>query len=90
MSVFDLGTKQLMQVGSGAVSCSGIRADVNNLAPRLGFAWAATHKAVVRGGYWIFYNAGMLVVNSALLLRTQIIHKIAGTIRVSAHSPVLI
>ncbi|MGH9753938.1 MAG: TonB-dependent receptor domain-containing protein [Blastocatellia bacterium] len=31
--------------------------DRNNLAPRFGFAWQARPKAVVRGGYGIYYNA---------------------------------
>lgn len=30
--------------------------DRNNFAPRLGFAWSATGKTVVRGAYGIFYN----------------------------------
>jgi hypothetical protein len=30
--------------------------DKNNFAPRIGFAWSATSKTVVRGGYGIFYN----------------------------------
>lgn len=30
--------------------------DRNNFAPRVGFAWSATSKTVVRGGYGIFYN----------------------------------
>lgn len=66
MSVFDLSRKQLMQVGSSGVSRSGVRSNPDNLAPRLGFAWAVTDKAVLRGGYGLFYDDGMLVVNSAL------------------------
>jgi hypothetical protein len=30
--------------------------DLNNFAPRLGFAWSALSKTVVRGGYGIYYD----------------------------------
>ena len=35
-----------------------INADVNNLAPRVGFAWRARPGTVVRGGYGISFNSG--------------------------------
>ncbi|HXY50900.1 MAG TPA: TonB-dependent receptor [Terriglobales bacterium] len=35
-----------------------VRPDRNNLAPRLGVAWKATPKTVVRAGYGINYNTG--------------------------------
>ena len=34
--------------------------DYNNLAPRIGFAYSATDSLVVRGGFGIFYNTGLL------------------------------
>src|SRR5207237_4413668 len=33
-----------------------IHPDRNNFAPRVGFAYSATQKTVIRGGYGIFYN----------------------------------
>lgn len=35
-----------------------IRTDVNNIAPRVGFAWRVAPGTIVRGGYGISYNAG--------------------------------
>jgi hypothetical protein len=35
-----------------------IRADGNNIAPRVGFAWRVAQGTIVRGGYGISYNAG--------------------------------
>ncbi len=35
-----------------------MRADTNNLAPRVGFAWRAAPGLVVRGGYGMSFNAG--------------------------------
>ena len=66
MSVLNLQTGQLALVGSNGTSRSGTRPDRNNFAPRLGFAWSATGKTVVRGGYGVFYDSGMLVANTAL------------------------
>lgn len=66
MSILNLSTRQLSVVGSDGLSRSGTRPDRNNLAPRLGFAWSATDKTVLRGGYGVFYDSGMLVANTAL------------------------
>src|SRR5579859_6403175 len=35
-----------------------VRADRNNFAPRVGIAWRATGKTVVRTGYGLNYNTG--------------------------------
>lgn len=32
-----------------------VRTDKNNVAPRVGIAWRVTHRAVIRGGYGVFY-----------------------------------
>ena len=66
MDVLNLGTGQLNQVGTDGISRSGIRPDYTNFAPRVGFAWNPRKNFVIRGGYGVFYDSGMLVVNSAL------------------------
>lgn len=43
--------------GSGVGDRSFQRPDRNNFSPRIGFAWLATPRTVVRGGYGIFYDA---------------------------------
>jgi hypothetical protein len=54
---FDPGTRQYIQSQSGSLLEEALVApDKNNFAPRIGFAWSATSKTVVRGGYGIFYN----------------------------------
>ena len=53
-------------MGTAGISRSGLQPDRNNFAPRVGFAWTPTEKLVVRGGYGVYYDAGMLVVNSSL------------------------
>lgn len=66
MNILDLGTGRLVQVGSEGVPRSGMRPDRNNFAPRFGFAWSPKDRLVIRGGYGIFYDGGMTVVNSSL------------------------
>jgi hypothetical protein len=66
MSAFDFSTGQVEQVGTGGLSRSGIQPDYKDFAPRVGFAWSITPHTVMRGGYGIYYDAGMVVVNSAL------------------------
>jgi outer membrane receptor protein involved in Fe transport len=66
MSAFNLSTGKATQVGTNGVTRSGFRPDRNNFAPRIGFAYSPTSSTVVRGGYGIYYDAGMLTVNSAM------------------------
>jgi hypothetical protein len=66
MSIFDPRTGAIAKVGTQGIPRAGIRPDRNNFAPRVGFAWMPTRDLVVRGGYGIYYEAGMLVVNSSL------------------------
>jgi hypothetical protein len=66
MSILDLATRTIVGVGTHGVSRSGLQPDRDNFAPRVGFAWTPAEKLVVRGGYGIYYDASMLVVNSSL------------------------
>ena len=66
MSIFDLRTSKVVQVGTNGLSRSGLRPDRNNFAPRIGFAWTPSENTVVRGGYGVYYDSGMFVVNSSL------------------------
>jgi len=53
-------------VGTDGESRSGLKPDRDNLSPRVGFAWTPAEAWVVRGGYGVYYDEGMLVVNSSL------------------------
>ncbi|PYR90093.1 MAG: hypothetical protein DMF84_21570 [Acidobacteria bacterium] len=68
MRIFDLTTLQLRQVGADGVSRSGLHADDNDVAPRVGVSWDLTGSGrwLLRGGYGIFYDSGTLIENSAL------------------------
>ncbi|MBS1818160.1 MAG: TonB-dependent receptor [Acidobacteria bacterium] len=65
MSTLDFTTGKLVQVGTNGVSRSGISPDRNNIAPRVGATWSVRPGTVVRGGYGVFYDSGMLTVNTA-------------------------
>ena len=43
---------------TGAFPSALLRADTNDAAPRVGFAWRARPGLILRGGYGISYNAG--------------------------------
>lgn len=54
---FDPTTSSLIQARSGGVfSRSRVNTPLNNFGPRLGFAYSATDKTVLRGGYGIVYS----------------------------------
>ncbi|MBI3210133.1 MAG: TonB-dependent receptor [Candidatus Solibacter usitatus] len=65
MAVYDPARRTVIPLGTQGVSRSGIRADRNNFAPRAGFAYSAGARTVVRGGYGIYYDNGMLVETSS-------------------------
>jgi carboxypeptidase family protein/TonB-dependent receptor-like protein len=62
---FSSPTGAFLPVGTNGIPRSGFEADRNNFAPRIGAAWQPTHSPsmVVRGGYGIFYDAGILNLN---------------------------
>jgi len=54
---FNPATNSLVQARDGGVfSRSQVNTPLNNFGPRLGFAYSATDKMVLRGGYGIVYN----------------------------------
>lgn len=66
MTVLNLATGTLAGVGTNGLSRSGTRPDRNNVAPRVGFAWSPQSNTVIRGGYGLFYDSGMMVANTSL------------------------
>jgi hypothetical protein len=88
---FDPATKSLIQARPGGVfSRSRVNTPLNNFGPRFGFAYSATDKMVLRGGYGIVYSQwnraggennltynGPSVVNASI---TQISNPTAATL----------
>lgn len=66
MAIFDPATGRLTNVGASGLPRAGIFSDRDNLAPRIGFAWTPAENWVLRGGYGLYYDSGMWVVNSSL------------------------
>ncbi|HEX6190663.1 MAG TPA: carboxypeptidase regulatory-like domain-containing protein [Pyrinomonadaceae bacterium] len=67
-TIFDQATGRLVPVGTAGVPRSGFRADKNNFAPRVGFAWTIGDEGntVVRGGYGVYYDQSALAPGEAL------------------------
>ena len=56
LSNFDPATNSLVQARNGSLADRAlVNPDKNNFAPRLGFAWKAAPRTVIRGGYGISY-----------------------------------
>lgn len=66
MYIFNPADSKLVRVGTAGFSRSGLRADRNNVAPRVGLAWKPREGWAVRSGYGLYYDASMLVINSSL------------------------
>jgi hypothetical protein len=67
-NLFDVGTGQLVQVGTAGMPRSGYGPDRNNLAPRIGLAWTLGRagRTVLRSGYGVFYDQAPLAPGEAL------------------------
>jgi len=65
MAVMQPDTGRIVRVGTNGVSRSGVQPDRNNFAPRAGFAWNVKSKTVIRAGYGLYYDSGMLVLVSS-------------------------
>src|SRR4051794_246753 len=55
-SLFNVATGQYALPGKGGYSRAIVDGDHNNFGPRAGFAWQASSKLVLRGGYGLFYG----------------------------------
>jgi Carboxypeptidase regulatory-like domain/TonB dependent receptor len=55
-SLFNIQNGQFALPGKGGISRAIVNGDHNNLGPRAGFAWQASKKLVLRGGYGLFYG----------------------------------
>ncbi|HEY1950947.1 MAG TPA: TonB-dependent receptor [Bryobacteraceae bacterium] len=56
-SLFNIQTGQYVLPGQSGYSRAIVNGDHNNFGPRAGFAFQATSKLVLRGGYGLFYGA---------------------------------
>ena len=67
-NLYDPATGQLVPVGTGNMPRGGYVPDRNNVAPRVGFAWAMDPESrrILRGGYGIYYNQGQLATSEGL------------------------
>jgi hypothetical protein len=55
-SLFNIANGQYALPGKGGYTRAIVDGDHNNIGPRAGFAWQASSKLVLRGGYGLFYG----------------------------------
>ena len=67
-SVLLLATQQLVPVGTNGVSRSGAHLAKKNFAPRIGLAYRATDKTVIRSAFGIYYAAPQFEINRNLAI----------------------
>ena len=65
MTTLDVATGTLRQVGTGGITRSGVRADRNNIAPRVGVVATLPGTVVARAGYGRYYDIGTLDAHTA-------------------------
>jgi hypothetical protein len=67
-TLYDVTTRALVPVGTNGMPRSGYKADKNNFAPRVGFAWTLGHEkaTVIRGGYGVYYDQSALAPAEAI------------------------
>jgi hypothetical protein len=67
-SLYDPASGTLVQVGTGGLPRAGYDADRNNVAPRIGAAWALGNggRTVIRGGYGTYYGTSALAPSEGL------------------------
>jgi hypothetical protein len=66
VTLYDPAIGQVVPVGTESMPRGGYVPDRNNVAPRLGAAWAVRPATVVRGGYGISYDQAALAPNEFL------------------------
>lgn len=59
-SIYNFSNGQLNQLGTNGIPRGAFLADKNNLAPRLGLAYALNEKTVLRAGYGLYYDQAPL------------------------------
>jgi hypothetical protein len=88
LSNYDPTTNTIVMAKDGSLYDRAlVDPDTNNFAPRVGFAYAATDKTVLRGGYGIGYtyfnriaSAGLLGTNYPIVTRGTITQSVTRTV----------
>jgi hypothetical protein len=92
---FDAATgKEVFAKDGDLFERSLIHPDHNNFAPRIGFAWSAISRLVIRGAYGVFYNhtvrqgrEGLLGFNPPFLVDNLLQTSVSGAAAVASAAP---